>query len=157
MTTPHHVGQVTKARLLIADRLEAWGLGDANDRADWLLERLQTELGWTPPRDLTEAPPVRGTSSTKAARDAARQALADALAANRTKRGQPEPVASPRELTRLGVLLSQDGVKDRQERLDWCAAMVGRDLTDFAELTRSEARRLVRSLEAPVPVAEGAS
>lgn len=153
MTTPHHVGQVAKAELLIADRLEAWGLTDPNQRAAWLVQQMQAELGWTPPRDLTEAPPVRGSSSTQAARDEARRALAEALAANKERRtgGQPEPSASPRDLTRLGVLLSEDGVKDRRERLDWCGAMVGRDLTSSTELTRAEAHRLIRSLEAVPP------
>lgn len=57
MTTPHQVGQIAKARILVADRLEAWGLTDPHDRATWLLERLQAELGWAPPRDITEQPP----------------------------------------------------------------------------------------------------
>lgn len=63
MTTPHRVGQVAKATLLVADRLEAWGLTDPHERAEWLIERLMTDLGWTPPRDLTDTPPLSGPGS----------------------------------------------------------------------------------------------
>jgi hypothetical protein len=69
--TPHQVGQLAKAEILIADRLEAWGLTDPNQRAAFLLAQLQTELGWTPPKDLTETPPLRPD---RVATDAERQA-----------------------------------------------------------------------------------
>lgn len=62
MTTPHHVGQVTKAEILIAHLLDTTPAGTDHQRqAAVIVNQLQTELGWTPPRDLTETPPLRPT------------------------------------------------------------------------------------------------
>lgn len=55
----HRAGQQTKAQILLADRLEAWGLTDPHERAAWLLDRLQTDLGWRAPIDPGERPPLR--------------------------------------------------------------------------------------------------
>jgi hypothetical protein len=60
MTTPHHIGQITKAEILVAHLLEtAPPDADTQRQAKVIVNQLQTELGWTPPRDLTEAPPLR--------------------------------------------------------------------------------------------------
>ena len=55
--------QLAKSRLLVAQALErdraVASKPDPHDTATWLLEQLQT-AGWTPPRDLTDAPPLAG-------------------------------------------------------------------------------------------------
>lgn len=59
-TTPHHVGQVAKAEILVAHLLDTAPAGaDHQRQAAVIVGQLQTELGWTPPKDLTETPPLR--------------------------------------------------------------------------------------------------
>lgn len=82
MTTPHHVGQVTKAEITITDLLDTWGSPEPAARAAVLVAAL-ADLGWTPPRDLTERPPARGGHSTDEGRAAARRLYADMRAAAR--------------------------------------------------------------------------
>lgn len=59
MSDQHRVGQVAKAERLIADALERQAAEprDPQQVAAWLVEQLQA-YGWSPPRDLTEAPPL---------------------------------------------------------------------------------------------------
>jgi hypothetical protein len=57
-TTPHHVGQVAKAEIQMTAKLEEWGSPQADKRGPELVQAF-LELGWTAPRDLTEAPPLR--------------------------------------------------------------------------------------------------
>lgn len=64
MTTPHHVGQVAKAEILIAHLLDTAPAGTDHQRqAAVIVQQLQTDLGWAPPRDLTEKPPLTGTGA----------------------------------------------------------------------------------------------
>lgn len=58
MTSPHRIGQVTKAQLLIADALDRWEVADTNDRAAWLIAEL-IAAGWNPPHDPADIPPLR--------------------------------------------------------------------------------------------------
>lgn len=63
-STPHHVGQVTKAEILVTHLLDTAPAGaDHQRQAAVIVNQLQTELGWTPPRDLTETPPLRGAGA----------------------------------------------------------------------------------------------
>lgn len=90
MTTPHRVGQVTKAEILIADRLETWGLTEPNERAAWLVQRLQTELGWAPPRSAADDAPPPPSSSHAQHRAACMAQIRAAL--NRTQPAVDAPI-----------------------------------------------------------------
>ncbi|TFV91388.1 hypothetical protein [Blastococcus sp. CT_GayMR16] len=58
-STPHHVGQVEKARIEITALLEQWGAPSAPARAGDIVDAMQN-LGWTPPRDPNaDIPPLR--------------------------------------------------------------------------------------------------
>lgn len=60
MTTPHRIGQVAKAEILVAHLLDTAPADADHERiARTIVAQLQTELGWTPPRDLTVVPPLR--------------------------------------------------------------------------------------------------
>jgi hypothetical protein len=61
MTTPHHVGQVAKAEILVAHLLDTAPAGTDHQRqAAVIVNQLQTELGWTAPRDPNaDIPPLR--------------------------------------------------------------------------------------------------
>lgn len=59
MTSPHHVGQTTKAEILIAHLLDTTPAGtDTTRQAAVILTQLQ-EAGWTPPHDPADVPPLR--------------------------------------------------------------------------------------------------
>lgn len=66
--------RLARSRLLVAEAFDrdraATTRPDTHDLATWLLEQLQT-AGWTPPRDLTDTPPLRPD---RVATDAERQA-----------------------------------------------------------------------------------
>lgn len=98
-----------------------------------------------------ETVPPRGNGGSDAARAAARQATADAVAAAKASRlaAIPVPMATQRQLTALAVALAEYGTRVRQDRLDWCSALVGRELTSTSELTRDEASRLIDAITAP--------
>lgn len=58
-TTPHHVGQVAKAELTAAHVIDSAPTGATPEQvAAKIVEQLQN-LGWAPPRDLTEQVPLR--------------------------------------------------------------------------------------------------
>lgn len=61
----HRIGQLTQARLAIAGALERFAAQpvDPFTVADWLLDQLRN-LGWRPPLDLTDKPPLRPTDAT---------------------------------------------------------------------------------------------
>lgn len=146
----HQVAANERATRNLAARLERAGYpGDPQAEAEVIVAQLLAD-GLAPiPRP--EPIPPKGTGGSHAARAAALKAAAEAVAAAKARRQaptQPEPAATPRQLTKLAILLSEDGVRERQERLDWCSAMVGRDLTSSDQLTRAEAHRLIESLEA---------
>lgn len=86
-TTPHHVGQVTKAQLLLADALERQTSDprDPTTVATWLLEQLQA-YGWkTPPDPNADIPPLRPTQVADPSVQAAAMAqIRAALAARKT-------------------------------------------------------------------------
>lgn len=68
-STPHHVGQIEKARIHIADLLD--GAPHPEALAGRIVDTLQN-LGWTPPHDPTaDLPPLAGRGATPEAREAA--------------------------------------------------------------------------------------
>ncbi|MEI4273913.1 hypothetical protein TEK04_19505 [Klenkia sp. LSe6-5] len=117
--------------------------------------RAATELLAAGYRRVETIPP-RGNGGSEQARAAARQATADAIAAAKASRlaAIPVPMATQRQLTTLAIALSEDGTSDRTDRLAWCSAMVGRELTSSSELTRNEASRLIDAVTGPPPAPE---
>ena len=77
MTTPHGHARLMLARRTAFDLLDAWGCPNADQRATELVDALQA-AGWGPPREITHGP-GRGSSSTDAARTAAKEHLANRL------------------------------------------------------------------------------
>lgn len=79
--------KLAKSRLLVAGAFErdraATARSEPHEVASDLLDQLQN-LGWVPPRDLTEQVPARGPSSTREGRDAAKAHLAEVLARRHT-------------------------------------------------------------------------
>jgi hypothetical protein len=140
----------------LADRLERAGwAGDPQAEAEAICRQLLDD-GFAPIR-RPEPIPARGTGGSPQARAEALAATAAAVARAKAAHGDDpasQPAATPRQLTRLAILLSEDGIRDRQARLDWASAMAGRTLTSSTELTRAEAGRLIDALEAPPLPAE---
>jgi hypothetical protein len=114
--------------------------------------RLAAELIANGYRKVELIPP-RGSGGSDQARADALAATAAAVAAARDKTltAPPTAMATQRQLTTLAIALSQDGIRERPDRLTWCGAMVGRELTSSTELTRNEAGRLIDHLTAPLP------
>lgn len=48
------------------------------------------------------------------------------------------------ELQQLAIVLGDLGIKDRQDTLDWCGALIGREIDSKSELTRTEVAVLIR-------------
>lgn len=89
-TTPHHIGQVTKAQITIAEPLERWGLTEPADRARYLVQQLQN-LGWTPPRDpAADTPPLAGPGAPPDSPGRREFAAARAALAQRHTHTQPD-------------------------------------------------------------------
>lgn len=59
--------------------------------------------------------------------------------------GEP---ASRGDLQRLSIRLGELGIKDRQDRLDWTGAVVGRVITSSKDLTHDEAERAIARADA---------
>lgn len=158
-TTPHHVGQITKAELTIADPLERWGLTDPTDRARYLLQQLQA-LGWTPPRDpnadkppLRPAQPADDNSPGRQAFRAARQALA-----NRTRPQERSRIRARTEDSSAGSAPAVDVAADVAEERVARAIHQEQNRGAHWELTfervREEYRRLARAALAAMPPAD---
>ena len=114
--------------------------------------RLAAELIANGYRKVEPIPP-RGNGGSDQARADALAATAAAVAAARDKTltTPPTAMATQRQLTRLAIALSEDGIRERPDRLTWCGGMVGRELTSSSELTRNEAARLIDFLTVPLP------
>jgi hypothetical protein len=61
MTTPHQVGQVAKAEMIVAHVLETAPAGVDHDRIATVVVTSLLEAGWSSPRDMT-VPALRPTS-----------------------------------------------------------------------------------------------
>lgn len=129
----------------LAEQLEM--LGYRSDDVLKVADRLARQLIADGYRRI-EAIPPRGNGGSDTARAAALQATRDAVAAAHARTGRPAQPASIRQLQRLAVALGADGVTERQDRLDWCSAMVGRELTSSTQLSTTEARQLTDQLQA---------
>ena len=64
--------------------------------------------------------------------------------------GEDVPITEP-QLRMLHASYSQIGITDRQERLDFAAATVGRRIESSKDLTKGEASRLIDALAAHAP------
>lgn len=139
-----------RAIAALAETFTHWALPEPERRAETVA--LQLLADGLAPMPRPERIPPRGNGGSPAARSAALEAAAQAVAAAKARRESPQapqPMASPRQLTRLAILLSEDGIRERPDRLAWCGAMVGRDLVSTSELTHAEAHRLIESIATP--------
>ena len=58
--TPHHVGQVTKAEILVAHLLDTTPADTTTERQAAVIVQQLQQAGWTPPRDpAADVPPLR--------------------------------------------------------------------------------------------------
>lgn len=81
-TVPHPQEQTnTEAARWLADVLDRWGLNDPGDRAEWVVAEL-VERGVRP---VPALPPLRGSGSTDANREAAKAKIDKALAEARKR------------------------------------------------------------------------
>jgi hypothetical protein len=64
--------------------------------------------------------------------------------------GEDVPITEP-QLRMIHASYSQIGIEDRQERLDFAAATIGRQIESSKDLTKGEASRLIDALAAHAP------
>lgn len=60
--------------------------------------------------------------------------------------GEPRPI-TPAMTQRLHILLGEAGIKDRQDKLDYCENLAQRPLTSSKDLTFDEGRLIMATLE----------
>jgi len=81
--------RLAKSRLLVAQAFErdraAASPPDPHETATWLLEQLENQLGWTPPRDLTETVPLAGAGADPDHRAACMETIRATFAARRAQ------------------------------------------------------------------------
>ena len=134
----------------LAATLALHGVADPQELAEAIARQLLRD-GFAPIRLPVQIVP-RGPGSTEETRqEVLARVRAEVARAKAARQADPDvPMATDRQLSRLAINLSQDGMADRQQRLDWCSAMVGRTVTSSRELTRAEAARLIDAIEVPV-------
>lgn len=82
--TPHRIGQITKAVILVTHLLDTAPADTTHERqAAVIVDQLQTELGWTPPRDPAAVAPLTGPGADPQHRAACMEQIRAAITAPR--------------------------------------------------------------------------
>lgn len=102
-------------------------------------------------RPSSEAPKEEDTPQTGDGAES-HTSTAEASPAPQPAAPSPEPITKP-QLTKLHILLEENGMGEREAGLAFLSKQVGRELTSSKDLTKAEASRIIDA-ESPAPLEE---